>query len=188
MPPGRATYAGCCARVRVIARRGQRYVATSCVANLEDIPDAERSAITGQQCPTFDTTPFVEGSPLFHRRVALVSNAGTSQSRRPGARVTARASKRPWVVGRATRTARPWRRRSLEPHLSFAESGIHRIAGLCADDRSKNTAASALDVRAFEYARQREIRGFKGARPTLLSINHTESCSHLGSASSKVLG
>jgi D-proline reductase (dithiol) PrdB len=46
------------------------------MARLEDIPEAERDAITGLRCPTFEATPCVEGPPLSQRRVAIVSTAG----------------------------------------------------------------------------------------------------------------
>ncbi len=46
------------------------------MARLTDIPEAERNVITGLECPTFDSTPFVTGPPLSERRVALISTAG----------------------------------------------------------------------------------------------------------------
>ncbi len=46
------------------------------MARLHDVPEAERNVITGLECPTFDTTPFVSGPPLDERRVAMISTAG----------------------------------------------------------------------------------------------------------------
>jgi D-proline reductase (dithiol) PrdB len=45
------------------------------LARLDDIPEPTRTAVRDLPCPRFDTMPFVTGSPLSHRRVALISSA-----------------------------------------------------------------------------------------------------------------
>jgi D-proline reductase (dithiol) PrdB len=45
------------------------------MARLEDIPEPTRTAVANLPCPSFDTTPFVNGPPLSARRVAIVSSA-----------------------------------------------------------------------------------------------------------------
>ena len=45
------------------------------MARLEDIPEPTRTAVAAIPCPDFDTTPFVMGSKLSERRVAIVSSA-----------------------------------------------------------------------------------------------------------------
>ncbi len=45
------------------------------MARLEDIPQPTRDAVLAVPCPSFDTQPFVVGSPLAHRLVAIVSSA-----------------------------------------------------------------------------------------------------------------
>ena len=45
------------------------------MARVEDIPQPTRDAVVNIDCPQFDTTPFVAGSPLARRRVAIVSSA-----------------------------------------------------------------------------------------------------------------
>src|ERR1700677_3868501 len=45
------------------------------MARLEDIPEPTRTAVVNLPCPSFDTTPFVAGTPLSERRVAIVSSA-----------------------------------------------------------------------------------------------------------------
>src|ERR1700677_87993 len=45
------------------------------MARLEDIPEPTRTAVANLPCPSFDTTPFVAGTPLSERRVAIVSSA-----------------------------------------------------------------------------------------------------------------
>lgn len=46
------------------------------MARLEQVHPAMRSALLAMECPTFDTQPWVVGSPLALRRVAIVSTAG----------------------------------------------------------------------------------------------------------------
>ncbi|MFZ5865621.1 MAG: glycine/sarcosine/betaine reductase selenoprotein B family protein [Thermodesulfobacteriota bacterium] len=46
------------------------------MARLDKLPETMRSWVAGLECPTFQTTPWVEGPPLHKRRVALVSTAG----------------------------------------------------------------------------------------------------------------
>ncbi|HZD26745.1 MAG TPA: glycine/sarcosine/betaine reductase selenoprotein B family protein [Alphaproteobacteria bacterium] len=46
------------------------------MARLSDLPEALRPHIEKLPCPSFDTTPWVDGPPLKQRRVALVSTAG----------------------------------------------------------------------------------------------------------------
>lgn len=45
------------------------------MARLEDIPQPTRDAVANLPCPSFDTHPFVAGSPLAQRRVAIVTSA-----------------------------------------------------------------------------------------------------------------
>ena len=45
------------------------------MARTEDIPEPTRTAVANIPCPSFDTTPFVNGPPLSRRRVAIVSSA-----------------------------------------------------------------------------------------------------------------
>jgi D-proline reductase (dithiol) PrdB len=49
------------------------------MVRLEQLSEAERKFHEGVSCPTFETQPWVEGSPLAQRRVALVSTAGLHQ-------------------------------------------------------------------------------------------------------------
>ena len=51
-------------------RGGKRMV------RLEQMTEVDRKYHRELQCPTFDTQPWVEGSPLSQRRVAIVSTAG----------------------------------------------------------------------------------------------------------------
>lgn len=46
------------------------------MARLDRIPMHEREHLLALPCPTFDTTPWVEGPPLTQRTVALISTAG----------------------------------------------------------------------------------------------------------------
>jgi len=46
------------------------------LVRLAELPPVERESLEGLECPSFDTTPWVEGRPLGERRVALVSSAG----------------------------------------------------------------------------------------------------------------
>jgi D-proline reductase (dithiol) PrdB len=46
------------------------------MARLEQVHPAMRSALLAMECPTFDTQPWVAGSPLAQRRLAIVSTAG----------------------------------------------------------------------------------------------------------------
>jgi D-proline reductase (dithiol) PrdB len=43
---------------------------------LENLPAAQAERYATLECPSFDTTPWVEGPPLRDRRVAIVSSAG----------------------------------------------------------------------------------------------------------------
>ena len=43
---------------------------------LEKLPAAQAERYATLECPSFDTTPWVEGPPLARRRVAIVSSAG----------------------------------------------------------------------------------------------------------------
>jgi D-proline reductase (dithiol) PrdB len=43
---------------------------------LEKLPAAQAERYATLECPSFDTTPWVEGPPLTQRRVAIVSSAG----------------------------------------------------------------------------------------------------------------
>lgn len=45
------------------------------MARTEDIPQPTRDAVESISCPTYDTTPFVAGPPLAHRRIAILSSA-----------------------------------------------------------------------------------------------------------------
>ena len=45
------------------------------MARLEDIPEPTRTAVRDLPCPSFTTTPFVAGTKLNERRVAIVSSA-----------------------------------------------------------------------------------------------------------------
>jgi len=45
------------------------------MARLEDIPEPTRTAVANLSCPSFETTPFLNGPPLSERRVAIVSSA-----------------------------------------------------------------------------------------------------------------
>ena len=46
------------------------------MARLEDMTEIERKHLEDLACPTFETTPWVEGPPLNRRRVAIISTAG----------------------------------------------------------------------------------------------------------------
>ncbi len=48
---------------------------TRLLARIEDIPEPTRSHILHLDCPSFDSSPFVEGPKLTRRRVAMVSSA-----------------------------------------------------------------------------------------------------------------
>ena len=45
------------------------------MARIEDIPQPTRDAVLSVPCPSYTTTPFVQGKPLAERRVAIVSSA-----------------------------------------------------------------------------------------------------------------
>lgn len=45
------------------------------MARIEDIPEPTRSNILKLDCPSFDSSPFVEGPKLARRRVAMISSA-----------------------------------------------------------------------------------------------------------------
>ena len=45
------------------------------MARPEDLPEPTRTAALTAPCPSFDTTPFVEGLPLAQRRIAIVNTA-----------------------------------------------------------------------------------------------------------------
>lgn len=49
------------------------------MARLEDIPEPTRTAVVGIECPVFETTPFLAGPALAHRKVAIVSSAALVQ-------------------------------------------------------------------------------------------------------------
>ena len=46
------------------------------MVHLHEYPEAARQRLLGQDLPTFDTTPWVDGPPLNKRRVAIVTTAG----------------------------------------------------------------------------------------------------------------
>jgi D-proline reductase (dithiol) PrdB len=46
------------------------------MARLDRMSAHERDHYLAMSCPTFDTLPWVEGPPLTHRKVALISTAG----------------------------------------------------------------------------------------------------------------
>ena len=46
------------------------------MVRLDQMPERERKHLKELPCPTFETNPWVEGSPLSERRVAIVSTAG----------------------------------------------------------------------------------------------------------------
>src|ERR1700732_2839948 len=46
------------------------------MARLSDLPAATAKRYAELECPTFATTPWVNGPPLAERRVAIVSSAG----------------------------------------------------------------------------------------------------------------
>jgi D-proline reductase (dithiol) PrdB len=46
------------------------------MARLDRMSAHEREHYLAMPCPTFDTLPWVEGPPLTHRKVALISTAG----------------------------------------------------------------------------------------------------------------
>ena len=43
---------------------------------LEKLPPAQAERYAGLECPDFPTTPWIEGTALARRRVAIVSSAG----------------------------------------------------------------------------------------------------------------
>ena len=45
------------------------------MARPEDLPEPTRTVVTTVSCPSFDTTPFVEGPPLAQRRIAIINSA-----------------------------------------------------------------------------------------------------------------
>ena len=45
------------------------------MARLEDIPQPTRDVVQNAPCPAFEATPFVLGSPLARRRIAILSSA-----------------------------------------------------------------------------------------------------------------
>ena len=46
------------------------------MARLDELPEPLRSHIASLECPKFESRPWVEGSPLNQRRIAIVSTAG----------------------------------------------------------------------------------------------------------------
>jgi D-proline reductase (dithiol) PrdB len=46
------------------------------VTRLSELPPAQAKRLAEVECPQFETTPFVSGSPLSQRKVAIVSSAG----------------------------------------------------------------------------------------------------------------
>jgi D-proline reductase (dithiol) PrdB len=46
------------------------------MARLTDLPPAQANRYAELECPSFATTPWVDGPPLPERRVAIVSSAG----------------------------------------------------------------------------------------------------------------
>ena len=46
------------------------------MVRLKDLPAPSREHLTGLPCPTFDSTPWVDGPPLKDRRIAVISTAG----------------------------------------------------------------------------------------------------------------
>lgn len=45
------------------------------MARPEDIPQPTRDVVLNLPCPAFETTPFVSGPPLAHRRIAILTSA-----------------------------------------------------------------------------------------------------------------
>jgi D-proline reductase (dithiol) PrdB len=46
------------------------------MVRLRDLSEAERDHIMAKELPSFDAEPWVEGSPLTERRVAIITTAG----------------------------------------------------------------------------------------------------------------
>ena len=46
------------------------------MVRLTDLPPAQAKRYSELECPSFDTTPWVDGPPLARRRVAIVASAG----------------------------------------------------------------------------------------------------------------
>lgn len=53
------------------------------LARIEEIPESTRSHILHLDCPTFDSSPFVDGPPLTRRRVAMISSAAIHPRNEP---------------------------------------------------------------------------------------------------------
>jgi len=51
------------------------------MARLDRMPKQERDHLLCLPCPTYDTTPWVDGPPLFMQRVAMVTTAGLHRRR-----------------------------------------------------------------------------------------------------------
>ncbi len=49
------------------------------MARLEDIPEPTRTAVATIECPVFESSPFLTGPKLAHRKVAIVSSAALVQ-------------------------------------------------------------------------------------------------------------
>jgi len=49
------------------------------MARLTELPPSMRQVLEQLECPTFATSPWVEGPPLNERRVAIISTAGLQQ-------------------------------------------------------------------------------------------------------------
>ena len=46
------------------------------MARLDQLDKTSESSLRKMDCPTFDSEPWVDGPPLRHRRVAIISTAG----------------------------------------------------------------------------------------------------------------
>jgi len=46
------------------------------VKRLDDLPEAEAAHLRRIECPTYEDTPLLPGTPLAKRRIALISTAG----------------------------------------------------------------------------------------------------------------
>ncbi len=53
------------------------------LARIDDIPEPTRSHILHLDCPSFDSSPFVDGPPLARRRVAMISSAAIHARNEP---------------------------------------------------------------------------------------------------------
>jgi D-proline reductase (dithiol) PrdB len=85
------------------------------MARIKEIPEGQRRGIVALKCPTFETTPFVEGPPLTERRVAIISTAGLH-----------RRGDRPFRAGSADYRIIPGDRPPDDIVMSHISSGFDR--------------------------------------------------------------